>query len=187
MAELVRLTQIAERLSVNRSTVERLLKRAGPDLGILPTKGKQNVIFLKREDADRLIAYYEAHTSRQAGKTETEQIFQKFGFFYVIQLVPEAISNRVKIGYTDNVDARLAEHRTAAPTAKLVKSWPCKRSWDYAAMDSITREDCVLVLNEVYEGNVEGFIRRGDAFFGIMPGKSATPRLSDYSPLQQKK
>jgi len=38
--------------------------------------------------------------------------------------------NRVKIGFADSVEKRLAEHRTAGPTAKLLKAWPCKRSWD---------------------------------------------------------
>lgn len=45
-----------------------------------------------------------------------------YGFFYIIQLIPEVLPNRVKIGYTDNLDVRLKEHQTAAPTAKLIKS-----------------------------------------------------------------
>ncbi len=87
----------------------------------------------------------------------------------LIQLVPEAAPNRVKIGFADNVEKRLSEHKTAAPTAKTLKAWPCKRSWDYAAMDSITREGCKLVLNEVIEGDIKGFIERGDRFFAVMP------------------
>ena len=185
MSEHVKLSQIAERLSVDISTVRRVLQRVADELGIIPTKGKQNVIYLEREDADALISYYEAHQSRPAGDAITEQSFQKFGYFYIIQLVPEALPDRVKIGYTDNLDARLAEHRTAAPTSKLIKSWPCKRSWDYAAMDSITREGCTLVLNEVYEGDLTDFVERADAFFSLMPTTENEIRLSAYSPLQE--
>ena len=29
------------------------------------------------------------------------------------------------------------------------------------AMDSITRDGCELIMNEVYEGNMDGFIREG--------------------------
>jgi len=101
----------------------------------------------------------------------------------LIQLVPEALPNRIKVGFADNAEKRLAEHRTAAPTAKLLKTWPCKRSWDYAAMDSITRDGCRLVLNEVYEGDVEGFVRRGDQFFALMPNPDSEKELSEHSPL----
>jgi hypothetical protein len=100
--------------------------------------------------------------------------------------VPEALPNRVKIGYADNVDQRLNEHHTAAPTAKLLKAWPCKRSWDYAAMDCITREECKLVLNEVYEGDIEHFLARGDAFFELMPNPNTEKELSENSPLYDK-
>jgi hypothetical protein len=101
----------------------------------------------------------------------------------VIQLVPGALPNRVKIDFADNVEKRFAEHRTAAPTAKLVKSWACKRSWDYAAMDSITRTGCKLVLNEVYEGEVKDFVERGDVFFSVMPSPDSERELSEHSPL----
>lgn len=36
-------------------------------------------------------------------------------------------------------------------------------------MDSITRNGSKLVLNEVFEGEMRGFIGRGDAFFAVMP------------------
>jgi hypothetical protein len=97
--------------------------------------------------------------------------------------VPEALPNRVKIGFADNVERRLNEHRTAAPTAKLLKARPCKRSWDYAAMASITRERCKLVLNEVFEGDVQGFTDRGDRFFAMMPTPECERELSEHSPL----
>lgn len=49
-------------------------------------------------------------------------------------------------------------------------------------MDSITREGCELILNEVFEGDITGFIERGDQFFGIMPPPNSERELS-YSPL----
>ena len=102
-----------------------------------------------------------------------------------VKLVPEAVPNRVKIGFADNVATRLNEHKTAAPTAKLLKAWPRKRSWDYAAMDSITRKGCKLVLNEVFEGDISGFIDRGDRFFEMMPTPDSERELSEHSPLYE--
>lgn len=75
------------------------------------------------------------------------------------------------------------EHKTSAPTLKLLKSWECKRSWDQAAMDSIARKDCKKVLNEVYEGKIEGFIERGNEFFDHMPNSNDEMEFSEHSPL----
>ncbi len=36
-------------------------------------------------------------------------------------------------------------------------------------MESITREGCELVLNEVYEGDISGFLERAEQFFSVMP------------------
>jgi hypothetical protein len=184
MADSFTLVDIAKRLGIDVSTARRLVQRVGAQLGLAPTKGKQNVIYLTAEDAERLIAYYESQTNRTFAEGDSEPAFARFGFFYLIQLVPEALPNRIKVGYTDNVEKRLAEHRCSAPTAKLVKAWPCKRSWDYAAMDSITRESCALVLNEVYEGDVSAFVSRAEAFFAIMPAAEIEKELSEHSPLR---
>ena len=183
MEDRVKFTEIANRLGIDRSTVLRVVKRISSELGIEPIKGKQNVLYLSRANAEALIAYYESQQNRSGEDIESSP--SRFGFFYIIQLVPEAIPNRVKIGYTDNLKHRLSEHRASAPTAKLIKSWPCKRSWDYAVMDCITKEGCELVLNEVYEGDIQGFIERAERFFELMPDDGSTPDLSEHSPLKK--
>ena len=50
-------------------------------------------------------------------------------------------------------------------------------------MDSITREACRLVLNEVFEGDVDGFLRRAESFFAVMPNPDSQRELSEHSPL----
>jgi hypothetical protein len=50
-------------------------------------------------------------------------------------------------------------------------------------MDSITREGCTLVLNEVYEGEIKGFVERAERFFALMPDPEKERELSDNSPL----
>lgn len=51
-------------------------------------------------------------------------------------------------------------------------------------MDSIARENCKLVMNEVYEGDVEGFIHRANNFFSQMPNSNTNTPLSEHSPLK---
>ena len=50
-------------------------------------------------------------------------------------------------------------------------------------MDSITRDGCKLVLNEVYEGAIEGFLERGEQFFSVLPNPDSEKELSEHSPL----
>ena len=190
MSEMVTYKELAKRLGVDPTTIRRLVERYGAELGISLQKGRANTInakwthYISREDADRLTAFYETLHTKVDTASDTET-FQRQGYFYIIQLVPEALPNRIKIGYTDNLEKRLTEHQTAAPTARILASWSCKRSWDYAAMDSITREGCTLVLNEVFEGDPDGFVQRGNTFFSCMPKPDSKQALSEHSPLRQ--
>ena len=52
-------------------------------------------------------------------------------------------------------------------------------------MDSITREGCKLFLNEVFEGDIDGFIERGNRFFAMMPSPDSERELSVHSPLYE--
>ena len=185
MAEMIGLAEIAKRLNVDSTTVRRLIARESDALQLEVHRGKGDKLLLTKDDAETLIASYLARRGPVTSSTEETAKFDRYGYFYVIQLVPEALPNRVKIGFADNVEKRLAEHRTAAPTAKLLKAWPCKRSWDYAAMDSITRDGCKLVLNEVYEGDIHGFIERAEQFFVVMPNPDNEKELSEHSPLYE--
>jgi hypothetical protein len=185
MSELVGFAEIAKRLNLEVTAIRRLVARKSEELQLTLHRGKGLKLFLTREDADKVIANYEAGRGPLSASPDEEAKFDRSGSFYIIQLVPEALPSRVKIGYADDVDKRLNEHRTAAPTAKLLKSWPCKRSWDYAAMDSITRDGCKLVLNEVYEGDIDGFLARADSFFALMPNPNNEKELSEHSPLYE--
>jgi hypothetical protein len=180
--------ELAEQFAVGIDTIRRNVKRLGLNVHsrVTPNSKGARIHHLTSEDAERLRTYFEGlAVGEDIEDSDNEQgpALQRFGFFYVIQLVPEAIPNRVKIGFTDNIDQRLTEHRTAAPTARLIKSWRCKRCWDQAAMDAITREGCSLVLNEVYEGEPDGFVQRGDAFFEQLPNANGSKLLSPHSPL----
>ena len=50
-------------------------------------------------------------------------------------------------------------------------------------MDSVTRIGCKLVLNEVFEGEVQGFIERAEGFFAVLPPPDSGRELSEHSPL----
>jgi hypothetical protein len=193
MGEYLTYYEIADRLGVEITTVRRSVKRLSKSHNIYPlyqttpsSKGAR-VYCLGIDDANILFSWFENRGTTAPEDQIDSASFQRYGYFYIVQLVPELMPERVKIGYTDNLESRLIEHQTSAPTAIYVKTWECKRSWDQSAMDCITRDGCHLVMNEVYEGDIEGFIKRGESFFNIMPKRKHKIPLSKHSPLNQDK
>jgi hypothetical protein len=168
---MVSIRTVAGELGVHKDYALRLAKKRAADLGITLHHGKRNALSLTREDADRLIADYQPRSSL-AAPTDDVLRLNGFGYFYIIQLHPDDLPTRLKIGYTDNLDVRQSDHRTSAPTLKVLRWWPCKRTWEEAARASITREGCRRVGgdgSEVFDGDVQGFLDRAEAFFAIMP------------------
>jgi len=178
--------EIADDIGVSIDTVRRNVKSYKTELKLEPKKKKTPsskgalVACLSFDDAEKLIRFYKSKGSTNSGLSNN----RNYGFFYLIQLIPEFQPNRVKIGFADDVNKRFREHQTSSPTAKLLGSWPCKRAWDQAVMDSLTRTGCKLVLNEVYEGDIQDFKDRADEFFGIMPDPTTEIGLSKHSPLK---
>jgi hypothetical protein len=91
------------------------------------------------------------------------------GFFYVIQLIPEFDPMRIKLGFSADTSQRLRQHQASAPTARIVKVWPCNRLLEKAAIDFITAKGCSLIRAEVWVcDDLQAVIARGDEFFGVM-------------------
>ncbi len=178
--------EIADELGVSIDTIRRNVRSQKTELKLDPKKNKTSsskgalVACLSVDDAEKLIRFYKTKGTSKSSLNNN----RNYGFFYLIQLIPEFQPNRVKIGFADDVDKRFREHQTSSPTAKLLGYWPCKRAWDQAVMDCLTRTDCKLVLNEVYEGDIQGFIDRAEEFFGMMPDPSTEISLSKHSPLK---
>ncbi len=192
MADYLTLDQLADTIGVEVTTIRRAVRKLQTDSDLEVLKGmvpgrSRSTLCVSAEHAELIKEYFQNRGRETALLSGSADSYASggFGFFYLIQLVPEALPKRVKIGYTDSLEIRLKEHQTSAPTARLIKSWRCKRAWDRAAMDSITSEDCELVLNEVYEGEVDKFVLRGDEFFSRMPMEAQTVPLSANSPLAE--
>lgn len=193
MADYISLPELAERLGIDRSAIRKYIDRHHAKLGISIVRRAtadshgQLANCLSAIDAETLLSHYEERKERPVSRLAQSGTSHGRGYFYIIQLVPEAVPNRVKLGYTDSLAGRLAEHQTSAPTARFVAHWPCRRSWEQAAIDSITREGCVLVMNEVYEGDIEGMRRRADDLFAMLPKTDSKVPLSAHSPIGSRK
>ena len=111
MSDFVPLMEIAETLGVDPTTIRRLIKKYGDELGITVERVKSKsrngrwVDCLSIDDRNRLIDFYESRAKNEESSSE-DLSPQRFGVFYIIQLIPEALPNRVKIGYTDDLNKR---------------------------------------------------------------------------------
>ena len=162
--ETVLIKTVADELGIVKEYALRLAKKHGFEIHY----GRRNVASLLKADAERLVQDYEPRRTTNGTAPENTE-FDGFGYFYLIQLLPDEMPDRIKIGYTDSMEQRLADHRVTNPTLKLLKSWPCKRTWERAVTASVTREGCLHVGGEVYQGDVQGFLHRAEAFFALLP------------------
>jgi len=91
------------------------------------------------------------------------------GVFYLMQLEPEHDPGRFKLGFATNIEERFRSHKTAAPLARLVDTWPCKLLWEKIAIDSIS-QDCERLYTEIFRSDsVESVKEKCDQFFSLMP------------------
>lgn len=179
--QLVPLRLLARELRVDRSHFRRYVLRLGitPQKRRTPDSGNKLVVTVTAPEADRI----RAARREQGYESPCGEFDETVGVFYVVQLVPELDPNRVKLGFADDAPNRLAQHRTAAPTAKLLKTWPCKRSWEWTVIDALSTADCKLILNEVYECcDVARLLTHGDQLFAMLPDPWKPVELSDVSP-----
>src|SRR5262249_52845205 len=182
MAEdFISLKQLATELGMDRSHARRYVLRLGftPHKRRTPNSQNQLTLAVTIPEAEVI-----RNKRREAGFFQsTKPVVSEVGVFYVIRLVPELDPRRLKLGFADDLLSRLGQHRTAAPTAALVKSWPCKRAWEGTAMECLTVVNCRLILNEVFEcDDVHGLIGRGDSLFALLPDPAAKGPLAEVSP-----
>ena len=183
--EFVSIKQLAAHLGMDRSHARRYVLR----LGVEPKKrrtsdsGGQLTLTVTSEEA----AYIKQKRDEQGFLGSTKPVEKEVGAFYVIQLVPELDPKRMKLGFAEDVAQRLAQHRTSAPTAVVLKSWPCKRSWEGTIIDALSAVSGKLILNEVFEfADVSKMLSHADALFGILPPPSNRVEVSTNSPLTRR-
>jgi hypothetical protein len=177
----ISIKHLAENLAMDRSHARRYILR----LGIKPQKrrtadsGNQLTLTVTKDEAKSILK----HREEQGFTDRARPIESDVGYFYVIQLVPELDSKRLKLGFAVDLNDRLTQHRTAAPTAKVLKAWPCKRSWETTVMDCLSAVSCRHILNEVFEcDNLDALIGKGNEIFNTLPHPAGKPELSEHSP-----
>lgn len=182
MAEdYVSLKHLAEELGMDRSHARRYVKRLGiePHKRRTPDSQNQLTLAVDQDEADLI-----RQKRREEGFTgDSKPVAKDVGEFYIIRLIPELDDRRVKMGFADDLATRLSQHRTAAPTAQVAGSWPCKRSWENTVMDCLSSSNCRLILNEVFEcDDVDGLVALANQLFELLPDPTQKTPLAEASP-----
>lgn len=180
--DYVSIKDLAKRLGMDRSHARRYVMKLGYSFHKrrTPESGSQLTLCVTSAEAEQI-------TSQRQDKgflASTVVAVSDVGVFYVIQLVPDLDPRRLKLGFAESLEQRLSQHRTAAPTARVLRAWPCKRPWELTAIDALTREGCRLILNEVFEcDDPDRLVKRGDVFFSMLPAPDVRAPLASASPL----
>lgn len=167
----VSLGEIADELQTSRQTIHRIVKRLGlhTEKRRDEDRGNQLVTSVSTEDVPTIRGTLEQGRRTTSNAAVGSTFDGEIGFFYIIQLEPDHDEHRFKVGFTTDLQGRLTKHRCSAPFAVCLRSWPCRRTWERAAIDSVT-EDSEQLHTEVFRAlDLQKVIERCEGFFGVMP------------------
>ena len=170
--EFVTLKSLSETMSMDRSQLRKYIIAKGFTPFKVRTADSRNQAnsALTPEEADRIIEIRASEGFAINGRRDPT-VLGDWGYFYMVSPDPEVRPNRVKLGFSKNIDDRLTEYRTISPGATAICFNSCRRIWEQAAMAAVTNfEGCIHVGGEVYEcTGSKAMEERMDAFFELMP------------------
>lgn len=172
--DFVSIEDLACEFGIDKSNVFKYLKKHGIHAHKRRLSGhnSQKCACLNRDEAEQI----RKMRASEGYSHDAQSLTSGAGSFYVIRLVPDLDPRRIKLGFANDINQRLVAHRCSAPTAEVVKTWPCKASWERTAIDCLSN-GLPSLSNEVFVvEDLEKLIGLGDKFFGIMPDPSALDR-----------
>lgn len=178
----ISIRELADRIGIDKSNLLKWIKANKDELGVAtarrmqtPDSGGNRTIVFSEEECERIVRLRD-----EQGFGGTPSELAETGQFYIIQLIPEFDPNRIKLGFAMDVNQRLSQHRTSAPTAICKATWPCKRLWEATVIDYLTLGHCRLISNEVFEcDDIEALVQRAEKLFAIMPSPETRIALSE--------
>lgn len=169
---VIPVVELARELKTQRGPIHKIVKRLGivPMDSRLKNKGNQKVKVITHEEADRVRDEYWRNAKTAAAESGGQELpVGGPGIFYLLQLEPELDPSRIKLGWTSHLDNRLTDHRCSAPFVICIKTWPCRSTWESAALDCLGN-GLERLHTEIFRGaDVEELVRKGNEFFGLLP------------------
>lgn len=180
MEEYVSIKELSNILGMDRSGTRKYILQLGYKPQKRRTRDSANQLALTLTSAEAAYVIQQRNESGFLGSGQATE--SECGVFYIIQLHPNLDAKWIKMGFAFNMSDRLSQHRTAAPTAKRLKTWPCKRSWEPTVMECLSAHSCKLIASECFECNdINELIRAGDALFEMLPQPNYRLELSTFA------
>lgn len=156
------LGDLANELKMHKANVHKLVKKLGIGTRLVrdPKKKNQKIAVIDADGVQKLRSY-----RSEFGEVITKPVS---GVFYLIQLIPEVLPERIKMGYTTELTTRLRDFRTTCPGLSVTKTWPCPVPGIEvtAILVAITKRDKRL-SSEVFDvENLDKTTARLDRLFG---------------------
>lgn len=171
METLVTLRALAEEIGMDRSHLRRYILSldSEPQRIRTPESRNQPTLAITASEAD----YVRSERDRSGFTSHRTPIVGEspYGEFYVVQLEPALLPQRLKFGFPTSLRSRLTDYRSSNPGATILKSWPAKRVWEEAIIAVLSAySDCELVGGEVYNcSDIDGLLKRGDHLMSLFP------------------
>ena len=168
---LVTLRALAEEIGMGRSHLRGYVLSLGiePQRVRTPESRNQPTLAITASEAD----YVRSERDRSGFTGHGKPIVggSSYGEFYVVQLEPELLPQRLKFGFSASAQSRLTDYRSSNPGAMMLKSWPAKRAWEEAIIAVLSaHRHCKLVGGEVYDcSDIDSLLKRGDHLMTLFP------------------
>jgi len=165
--ELISIIEIARTYGKRPQSIHKIVQRFGIETKKIRSEESrgQLISYILVKDYERIQEYL-SEPEESDGELLNGNIP---GVFYLIQLEPNHDPGRYKLGFASNMDERLRSHKTAAPFATVIATWPCKLLWEKTAIDSITANSEKLYTEVFRTDDIQQVRKRCDDFFALMP------------------
>lgn len=171
--DYISVKDFSEKNGFHRQSVFKVIKR----LEIEPEKirgGKESrgqmISYITKKEAKKVFEELTINRNITSQQTNTtEAALYDIGVFYLLVLEPKHDPNRFKVGFTNNINERMRQHKCSAPFVRIIQTWPCRRLWEKTAIECITY-DCEQLHTEVFRSNsIDEVLSKGNQFFNLMP------------------
>lgn len=163
------LKHLAVELGYSKAAFHRVVRR----IGIEPRRVRsdfsrgQRTLAITVEEAGRVRA-----ATQERGMTllESETTHPDDGVFYAVVVDPIR-PDRVKLGFTSDLEQRLSSYRTSSPEVQVLFAIPCRRGWEATTMAALTNvEGCSQVGREVFDyADSDALVERSRNWFALLP------------------
>lgn len=167
LEDTISIIEIARIHGKRPQSIHKIVKRLGIEASKVRSEDSrgQLISYISKRDYEDILEYLS-----QPDENDPESVNENIpGVFYLIQLEPEHDPGRYKLGFASNIQERLRSHRTAAPFATVVETWPCKLLWEKTAIDSITATSEKLHTEVFRTSDIQDVRKRCTDFFAQMP------------------